>query len=274
MYTTPDKPLPKLIVLISVLAISTISFSQCELSSIAIQTEKRPIYSLSDIDNDDSTTFKTGEGVFMTEDEYEVYSKEQRMLSKLKSKRKFKQTFSFGIGDSKQVRKWNSTLLAYQDTSDNKISVNGNAPVISLSHDIAFDNTFSLGYTIGYQKSDITMNGKQFSTKRLFAFVHPKLIVYRNRWFEGYFQLKLGFVHHDANLSQIKSDYILRWIPSNMKFYSGVTPVGVQIKLGGRFAINAEVSLWSFESIHAGLCYNFASNPHYVQDYKRKSWKK
>lgn len=101
------------------------------------------------------------------------------------------------------------------------------------------------------------MNRTKFGANKFLTFINPRLITSRNKWLETYFKLKVGIIYDDKNLKSIKSNTICYLIPTNLKVYTGFTPLGVSMKLSQHVKINFEWSLWSYETINFGIKYNF-----------------
>ena len=180
-----------------------------------------------------------------------------------KPNREYPQSLKLSNGYSLVNTRSNIILKSYQDTSSNVFTFNQSTPIISFTHGLTTNSIFSLSYTIGYQKSEISMNKTKFASNKFVAFINPSLTIFRNSKIETYFQLKVGAVYDDKKMDRIESITIAYLLPGNLKFYTGFTPLGISVSLSNKIDFNFEWSLWSYETFGLGLKYNFKNNPNY-----------
>lgn len=178
--------------------------------------------------------------------------------------RKYLQSISITNGYSASTNRSINYLTVYSDTSNNVITMYQPSPVISFTHNIALSNIFSLSYSLGYQKSKLDFNRKEFSNFKFFAFINPRLITLTRKRISFYSQLKIGIVYEDLQVELLKSRAMTYFLPPHFKVYTGFTPFGLMIKLTDRLNLNSELSIWSFESINIGLNYSFSKNDDFI----------
>ncbi len=179
---------------------------------------------------------------------------------RLHNKRHFGHALDVSTSYSLVTYRTNKLLSAYSDTNALRFNSDASIPALSIGQEFYFDRTFSIGYSAGYMTNSIYAGDELINSKHAFLFVRPKLNVYKCKWFEGYVQWNLGLVYNDLDLDHIPSEVIRRQLPANFKFYTGFTPLGINLRINDRIWSHFEYSLWSFETFKVGLKFKLNKN--------------
>mgnify|MGYP001575836733 CR=1 FL=1 len=149
------------------------------------------------------------------------------------------------------------SMSIYNDTSEHQFAINGHSPIMTFTHEMALDSSFGLSYTLGFSNSDIYFDNKYFGTKLFFVSINPQLFLTRRYNFEYYIKLRIGVSYYDNRLDQIPSAILRRIYPTKFQVFTGFTIAGINYLISDHFALNAELSIWSPETLNFGLSYRF-----------------
>jgi hypothetical protein len=237
--------IPTKTILMAVLVILNISNSQAQKGGELTFNDRRDFN-----DKNEESLEQTGE--YYAPDTMEIYGPEKEKA--------FNHAFGFSTSYSMMTHRTNLILADYAATSHARVEGLNVTPSFSFSQEFYFDRTFSLGYSLGYMKNNLTMSGEVLNSKHAYLFVRPKLNVYKCDWFEGYVQFNLGLVYNDFDMKKIQLESVTRQLPPNVKFYTGFTPVGLNFRLTERIWTSFEYSLWSFETLNVGVKFKLGKN--------------
>lgn len=186
----------------------------------------------------------------------------------------FRQTLTLSVGYS-SIQQTTNKFIAYRQGEDEfSFGANYQQPLFKFKHEIYWGPIFSTAYSVGYGSNKVYMNDQQIASKNIMAFVHPKLNYFRSTKVEAYFQLNVGLVYNDMDISSITNETIARNVPSNFKMYTGFTPLGLNFLINERIALNTEFSLWSFETVSVGLKYKFNRNVYRKEMYEDRLYRR
>lgn len=173
----------------------------------------------------------------------------------------YNRTFKIGTGVGLNTYRYERHMQFYSDTSEHQFKIQGHTPFFTFSEDIIIDNLFSIGYTIGYQYSNIKYDNQSFGTNLFFGAINPRLTIFHNRFFEYYIKMNVGIAYRDAKTDLLPLT-MQRILPEKYQLFTGVTIGGVNFFSGEHFGGNIEFSLWSPETVNVGLSYRFLKMPH------------
>lgn len=169
----------------------------------------------------------------------------------------YNHSFRFATGYSLNTARMDASMKHYSDTSEHNFSVNNHTPIFSFSHTIAIDSCFTLGYTLAYANSDIYFDNIYYGSQFAYLSLNPQLHVYRSFNFEYYVKLKIGVSYEHNQLDMVPSERIQNLYPTGFHMFTGFTFAGINYLINDNLALNAELSIWSPESVNVGLSYRF-----------------
>jgi hypothetical protein len=169
----------------------------------------------------------------------------------------YNHTLRFGTGYSINTARVDQAMYYFNDTSEHKFQISGHSPIVSFSHYMALDSTFSLGYSFGYSQSDIYYDNQSYGSKYFFLGVNPMLHIFRRYNFEYYVKLNIGLSYEHNNLDMVHSERLRNIFPTGFHMFTGFTFAGVNYLINDAMALNAEFSIWSQETVNIGLTYRF-----------------
>ena len=168
----------------------------------------------------------------------------------------YNRTISFNVGWNSSSLKEAQVMNSYSDSADGQFKFGAIQPAYSVGMDFILGARFSLGFRGVYQQSLIQLDNVQYETKKMSFGIHPRLCVINSPKLDYYIQINVAYQYRDANRSLV-SGTIKRLLPENHKVYTGVTLVGLNYKPHNNWGLNAEFSLFSYETISLGLTYRF-----------------
>lgn len=169
----------------------------------------------------------------------------------------YNHSFRFSTGYSLNTARLDASMQHYNDTSEHKFVVKNHTPIFSLSHSIALDSCFTLGYTLAYANSEIYFDNSYYGSQFFYLSLNPQLHIYRSFNFEYYVKLKIGVSYEQNQLDMVPSERIQNIYPTGFHMFTGFTFAGVNYLINDNLALNAELSIWSPESVNVGLSYRF-----------------
>lgn len=169
----------------------------------------------------------------------------------------YNHTFRYGMGYSLNTTRLDNSMRVYNDTSEHQFQILGHSPMFSFSHTIALDSTFSLGYTFSYAQSEILFDNQYYGSRSAYISLNPQVHIFRRYNFEYYVKLRLALNYEQNNLSMVPSERIRHIFPTGFHMYTGVTLAGLNFLISDHLALNAELSIWSPESVSIGASYRF-----------------
>lgn len=177
----------------------------------------------------------------------------------------YNHSFRFGTGYSLNTARLDASMKHYSDTSEHNFVVKNHTPIFSLSHTIALDSCFTLGYTLAYANSEIYFDNSYYGSQFFYLSLNPQLHVWRSFNFEYYVKLKVGVSYEKNELAMVPSERIQNIYPTGFHMFTGFTFAGINYLINDNLALNAELSIWSPESVNVGISYRFfKKRPNYT----------
>ncbi len=164
--------------------------------------------------------------------------------------------FKFNVGIGKEQFALQNTFQYYNDTSLNHFSYIASSPIFTISEEFTFNELFSLGGSLGYQYYNINYNNKKVGTNLFFLTLNPQLSIFYRKGFEYYIKLQAGFVYRDSDFEVI-TEQMQRHLPQQTNLITGVTLAGLNFFVSNRWALNAELSIWTPQWANIGVSYRF-----------------
>lgn len=169
----------------------------------------------------------------------------------------YNHSFRFGTSYSINTLRLDNSMRYYSDTSEHNFNIVNHTPIFNFGHTIALDSTFSLGYSMGYSKSEIYFDNQYYGSQFFYFSLNPQLHLFRSFNFEYYVKLNIGVSYEQNGLDLVPSERIRNLYPTGFHMFTGFTFAGINYLINDNLALNAECSIWSSETVNVGLTYRF-----------------